>query len=69
MQNLVSFLTKKRKGSTLFLTLPILLGLVSLVSFVVYDVYQEVEASYEPSQGIEVELDEYQCLDHDCWFT
>ena len=71
MQIVVSLLTKKRRGSTLFFTAPILIALVSFVSFVMYDVYQEleVEASFESPKGIETEIDEGCYGEYYCWFA
>jgi len=66
--SLISLFTKKRRGSTLFLTAPILVAIVSFVSFLVYDVYQEAEAGVEPPRGIETEIDE-ECYEYVCWFA
>jgi len=69
MQTIVSSLTKKRRGSTLFFTVPLLLAMVSYLSFWGYVAYQEAEASFESPKGIETEIDEGCYGEYYCWFA
>lgn len=62
-------LTKKRRGSTLFFTTPLLLVMVSYLSFWGYVAYQEAETSFDPPKGIETEIDEGCYREYYCWFA
>jgi hypothetical protein len=64
-----SFLFKKRKGSTLFVTAPLLFAMIFFLSFWIYDVFSEVEASFELTPGIETEIDEGCYGEYYCWFA
>jgi len=67
--SLIPLLVKRRKGSTLLFTAPLLLAMVAYLSFWGYVAYQEAEASFEPPQGIETEIDEGCYYEYYCWFA